>query len=66
MRTRKEKRNIERWDLVDGSIFELIKTLNPTGKEIEYDSHIINRIRLDIQNYLVNELKMTKESIFYP
>jgi len=66
MRTRKEKRNIERWDFVDGSIFELIKNLNPTEKKIEYDGHIISRIRLDIQTYLVDELKITTERKFYP
>jgi len=66
MRTKKERQKIERWDLVDNSIFELLNNLNPTDKKINWDIKIISEIRLLIQSYFVDELEICKEGKFYP
>ena len=66
MRTKKERQKIERWDLVDNSIFELLNNLNPTDKNLNWDIKIISEIRLLIQSYFVDELKICKEGKFYP
>jgi len=66
MRTKKERQKIERWDLVDNSIFELLNNLNPTDKKLNWDIKIISEIRLLIQSYFVDELKICKEGKFYP
>ena len=66
MRTRKEKLKIERWDFIDNSIFELIKTLNPSEKEIKWDIKPISEIRDVVVNLFVNELKLCTENDFYP
>ena len=66
MRTKKERQKIERWDLVDNSIFELLNNLNPTDKKLNWDIKIISEIRLLIQSYFVDELKICNEGKFYP
>jgi hypothetical protein len=66
MRTKKERQKIERWDLVDNSIFELLNNLNPTDKKINWDIKIISEIRLSIQNYFTDELKICTKRKFYP
>jgi hypothetical protein len=61
-----EKRKIEQWDFVDNAIFDLIQTLNPSEKEIEWDIKPISEIREVLVNLFVNELKLCTEDDFYP
>jgi len=66
MYTNKERQNIEQWDFVDNAIFNLIKELNPSEKEIKWDIHFISEIRAVLINLFVNELKLCTEKQFYP
>jgi len=61
-----EKQKIQQWDFVDNAIFDLIKTLNPTEKEIKWDIKPISEIRGIIVKLFVNELKLCTEYKFYP
>ena len=61
-----EKQKIERWDLVDNAVFDLINTLNPSDKEIKWDIKPISEIRAVLVNLFVNELKLCTENEFYP
>ena len=61
-----EKQKIERWDLVDNAIFNLIKELNPSDKEIKYDGKTVNEIRIVLIRLYVKELKLCTEYKFYP
>jgi hypothetical protein len=61
-----EKQKIEQQDLVDNAIFDLIQTLNPTDKKIEWDIKHITEIRMVLENLYVNELKLCTEDEFYP
>ena len=66
MMTKKERKNIEKWDFVDNAIFGLIEALNPTDKEIKWDIAPISEIRDVLTNLYVNELKLCTEDEFYP
>jgi len=52
MLTRKQ---IERQDFVDNSIFALLQTLNTTDKHIEWDIEIIGSIREVIQDNIISK-----------
>jgi len=60
------KSKIERQDLVDNSIFELLQTINPSKKEIEWNIKLIGKIRDEISKLIVEELKLCSEETFYP
>jgi hypothetical protein len=60
------KTEIERQDFVDNSIFDLIKILNPTEKEIQWNIEIIGEIRDVIFDWLVDNLYFCAEKEFYP
>ena len=62
--TNREK--IFRWDLVDNTIHEMMKNLNPTSKELKWDIKPISKIRQVIVGYFVDELKFCTEKEFYP
>ena len=53
-----EKKKIERQDLVDNTIFQLMKDLNPSKQEIKWEIHYINEIRLALSNLYVDVLKL--------
>ena len=57
---------IERQDYVDNAIYELIKQVNPTNKQIEWDIELIGEIRDSIRECLVQKLRITDEQDFYP
>ena len=57
---------ISRQDYVDNLIFELVQSLNPTKRPIEWNIEMIGEVRDDIQNWIVDRLKMTTEQEFYP
>ncbi|MCG3167426.1 MAG: hypothetical protein POELPBGB_03218 [Bacteroidia bacterium] len=60
------KRELERQDLVDNSIFELLQTINPSEKEIEWDIEMIGEVRDVVSKLFVEELKLSSEKKFYP
>jgi hypothetical protein len=58
-------RQIERQDTVDNAIFALLRDLNPSDKELEWDIEVIAEVRETIQAHLERELGVT-EMEFYP
>lgn len=59
------KKQLERQDFVDNTIFELIQTLNPTDEEIEWDIDFIGEIRDVIQSQFI-DMEICDEQTFYP
>ncbi len=57
---------IKRQDFVDNAIFDLIKTVNPTGEDINWDIEMIGEIRDVVGEWMVERLKITDEKDFYP
>jgi DNA polymerase sigma len=57
---------IERQDSVDNAIYQLIQSVNPTDKEIEWDIEMIGDIRNVIAEWMIERLKITDEQNFYP
>ena len=60
------KKELERQDFVDNSIFELIAKLNPTNTELTWDIEMIGEIRDDILKWLELKINTLKEYDFYP
>jgi DNA polymerase sigma len=60
------RKELDRQDLVDNSIMELIKNVNPTAEEIKYDDHFVSKIRLALEDVFTNDLRLCTESEFYP
>ena len=56
---------IKRQDFVDNAIIDLIKTINPTEKDINWDIEMIGDVRDVIEDWLVERLKITNEQGFY-
>jgi len=59
------RKQIERQDFVDNSIFALLQTLNTTDKLIDWDIEIIGNIREVIQNHIINKIGCSEQE-FYP
>jgi len=59
------KKQIERQDFVDNAIFDLLETLNPTDKKLDWDIEMISAIRDMISSYF-DDIKICKEQEFYP
>lgn len=57
---------IGRQDFVDNAIFNLIKSLNPTNKSINWNIEMIGEVRDVISDWYVHRLNITKEQKFYP
>ncbi len=57
---------IERQDFVDCEIFEIIRKLNPSAKEIQWDIEKMGKVRDTIKTVLVDDLKCCSEFDFYP
>lgn len=57
---------IKRQDFVDNCIFNLVKRLNPSTREIEWDIEMIGDIRDTIRHWLVDKYKMVNGFEFYP
>jgi DNA polymerase sigma len=57
---------IKRQDFVDNEIYDLVKRLIPSTKEIEWDIEMIGDIRDTIQHWLVDRYKIIDELEFYP
>jgi hypothetical protein len=60
------KKQIERQDFVDNSIFELLQSLNPTVKQLDWDIDIIGEIRDVIRSYFIENIDYFDEQTFYP
>jgi hypothetical protein len=56
---------ISRQDLVDNSIFELLQTLNPTDKRLDWDVEMIADVRDVIQHHIISKTKCSEQD-FYP
>ena len=57
---------IKRQDFVDNEIYDLVKRLISSEKEIDWDIEIIGEIRDIIQHWLVDKYKIVDELEFYP
>jgi len=57
---------IKRQDFVDNEIYDLVKRLIPSTREIEWDIEMIADIRDTIQHWLVDKYKIIDELKFYP
>jgi len=57
---------LKRQDFVDNQIYDLVKRLNPSRSEIEWDIEMIADIRDTIQHWLVDRYKVVDELEFYP
>ena len=60
-----DKKQIERQDFVDNSIFELLQSLNPTDKNFDWDIEMIANIRDEIQYYIIKKVDCSEQE-FYP
>jgi DNA polymerase sigma len=57
---------IRRQDFVDNQIYDLVKQLIPSTREIEWNIEMIADIRDTIQHWLVDKYKIVGELEFYP
>jgi hypothetical protein len=57
---------LKRQDFVDNEIYNLVKRLVPSAKEIEWNIEMIADIRDSIQHWLVDRYKIVDELEFYP
>ena len=57
---------IKRQDFVDNQIYDLVKRINPSKREIEWDIEMIADVRYTIQHWLVDKHKIVDELEFYP
>jgi hypothetical protein len=57
---------IKRQDFFDNQIYDLVKRLNPSAREIEWDIEMIGDVRDTIQHWLVDRYKIVDELEFYP
>ena len=64
--TQLTKQQINRQDFVDNQIFELINSLVPPSKRIEWDIELIGNIRESFHKEIKKKIKNTKEKQFYP
>ena len=57
---------LRRQDFVDNEIYDLVKRLVPSKREIDWNIEIIADIRDTIQHWLVDQHKIVDELEFYP
>jgi len=57
---------IKRQDFVDNQIYDLVKQLIPSTREIEWNIEMIGDIRDTIQHWLVDRYRLVDEIEFYP
>jgi len=57
---------LKRQDFVDNGIYDLVKRLIPSTKEIEWNIEMIGDVRDAIQHWLVDQYKIVDELEFYP
>jgi len=57
---------ISRQDYVDGHIFRLLQTVNPSKYILNWDIEMIGDVRDEIGNWFVERLKLSTSQEFYP
>jgi len=57
---------IKRQDFVDNQVYDLVKRLIPTSREIDRDIEMIGDIIDTVQHWLVGRYKIVDELEFYP
>ena len=57
---------MERQDTVDNAIFLLLKEINPTKKEIDWNIEFIGDIRDVVADWFTQKLNLCDEMTFYP
>jgi hypothetical protein len=57
---------IKRQDFVDNQIYDLVRRLTPSKREIDWDIEMIGDVRDTIQHWLVDQYKIVDELEFYP
>lgn len=57
---------IERQDFVDNAVFNLISSVNPSNKQLNWDIEMIGDVRDLIRYWLTDRLKSCDEMTFYP
>jgi hypothetical protein len=57
---------LRRQDFVDNEIYDLVKRLVPSAREIKWDIEMIADIRDTIQHWLGDRYKIIDELEFYP
>jgi hypothetical protein len=57
---------LKRQDFVDNEIYDLVKRLVTSKREIDWNIEMIADIRDTIQHWLVDRYKMVDELEFYP
>jgi hypothetical protein len=57
---------IKRQDFVDNEIYDLVKRLTPSKREVGWNIEMIGDIRDTIQHWLVDKYKIVDELEFYP
>ena len=60
------KQHIARQDFVDNQIFELINSLLPPSKQIDWDIELIGNVREVMRKEIVEKIKIVNERRFYP
>jgi len=60
------KDQIKRQDFFDNEIYDLVKRLVPSKREIGWDIEMIGDIRDTIQHWLIDQYKTVDELEFYP
>jgi len=60
------KDQLKRQDFVDNAIRELLRKINPSQEEIEWNIELIGEIRDVIRQVLVGRLEVANEMTFYP
>ena len=60
-----KKKQIERQDFVDNAIFDLLKMLNPTNKQLDWDIEMISNIRDIVKTWIVEKTNCSEKD-FYP
>jgi len=59
-------KQLRRQDFVDNEIYDLVKRLIPSTREIDWDIEMIGDIRDTIQHWLIDKYKIADELEFYP
>ena len=57
---------IKRQDFLDNAIYQLIQSINPSDKKIDWDIEMISEVRDIIREWLVERMKIANEQDFYP
>jgi hypothetical protein len=60
------KKELDRQDFVDNSIFKLIEELNLSEKNVNWDIEMIGEVRDVISDWLVDRLELCDDYEYYP